>query len=153
MSPPSTQAPGASPAPPTRCATTLGVAKMPDPIMPPITAIVPEKRPRRRAYVVTADKLSHIAGGRTPEGTRVGPGRQLAADDDGHQPGDGKPHPLHAVRRASAVGDPANRTGPRGAPRPQHPAPLPLAEFHDVYHDAHLVPRHRLALFLSVPSS
>ena len=36
---------------PTRVATVDGVSKMPPPMMPPITAIVAENRPSRRAYV------------------------------------------------------------------------------------------------------
>jgi hypothetical protein len=34
---------------PTRSATEAGVRKMPPPMIPPMTAIVPEKRPIRRA--------------------------------------------------------------------------------------------------------
>ena len=36
---------------PTRAATVDGVRKMPPPMMPPITAIVAENKPSRRAYV------------------------------------------------------------------------------------------------------
>jgi hypothetical protein len=34
---------------PTRCATTDGDRKMPEPMMPPTTSMVPETRPRRAA--------------------------------------------------------------------------------------------------------
>jgi hypothetical protein len=34
---------------PTRSATAAGVRKMPPPMIPPMTAIVPEKSPSRRA--------------------------------------------------------------------------------------------------------
>jgi hypothetical protein len=33
----------------TRCATTAGLRKMPAPMMPPTTIMVPEKSPTRRA--------------------------------------------------------------------------------------------------------
>src|SRR2546425_8796143 len=59
--PPTTQATMMSGADPTRSATVAGVRKMPPPMMPPITAIVPEKRPRRRAYV-TRDGDDSVTG-------------------------------------------------------------------------------------------
>ncbi len=38
-----------SPAVPARCATTAGLRKIPEPMMPPTTIMVPSKRPIRRA--------------------------------------------------------------------------------------------------------
>src|ERR1043166_5349482 len=54
MPPPTTHATSVRPAPPTRAATICGPRNTPDPMIPPITAMVAEKRPRRRAEVVTA---------------------------------------------------------------------------------------------------
>ena len=47
--PPAIHAASVSPALPTRAATTSGPRNTPDPMMPPMTAIVAEKMPRRRA--------------------------------------------------------------------------------------------------------
>ncbi len=68
--PPAAQAPRASPGVPTRAATAAGVRKMPAPMMPPTTAIVAEKSPSRRAYVVMAPRNLR---GRAPGGRRRHP--------------------------------------------------------------------------------
>lgn len=52
--PPSNQTPSASAPEPARAATCAGVTKMPDPMMPPTTAIVAEKGPSARRYETAA---------------------------------------------------------------------------------------------------
>ncbi len=49
MTPPRTQTPMVSGGVRVRCATIAGLRKMPEPMMPPTTAIVPENNPSRRA--------------------------------------------------------------------------------------------------------
>src|SRR5512132_3226749 len=50
MTPPRTHAPSVRPGVWTRWATTCGFRKIPDPMIPPITIMTPEKSPTRRAY-------------------------------------------------------------------------------------------------------
>ncbi len=47
--PPTSHADIVSPAVPARCATTAGLRKIPEPMMPPTTIIVPSNTPMRRA--------------------------------------------------------------------------------------------------------
>jgi hypothetical protein len=48
MAPPSTHTPSVKRVVPTRWATIAGLMKMPEPMIPPTTAIVPENSPRVR---------------------------------------------------------------------------------------------------------
>src|SRR5690242_14637092 len=57
MTPPSTHASKVSFTDPTRCATIAGLRKMPDPIMPPTTIIVPENTPNVGVYPDVGDPL------------------------------------------------------------------------------------------------
>src|SRR3989454_12674094 len=61
IAPPSTHANRTASGVPRRSATVAGVRRMPPPMMPPFTAIVPEKRPRRRAYL-TRDGDDSVTG-------------------------------------------------------------------------------------------
>src|SRR5206468_5170455 len=53
---------------PPRCATVADVRKIPPPMIPPITAIVPENRPSRRAEVVMARENGTNGAVRTAAG-------------------------------------------------------------------------------------
>src|SRR5947208_7403007 len=61
IAPPSTHANRTASGLPRRSATVAGVRKIPPPMIPPTTAIVPENRPRRRAYVVMEHLTSAFA--------------------------------------------------------------------------------------------
>src|SRR6185503_10999991 len=56
--PPTTHAMSTIPELPTRSATVAGVRKIPPPMMPPTTAMVPENNPRRRAYETAPSAIS-----------------------------------------------------------------------------------------------
>src|SRR5260370_34435000 len=63
MTPPAAHAPTISAGECTCIATTCGLMKMPDPMIPPITIIVASNGPRRRARVAMPHESSRILSG------------------------------------------------------------------------------------------
>src|SRR6516225_1704552 len=71
MAPPSAQAPSAPAASPARAATTEGLTKMPEPMMPPITISVTSASPSLRSSAGAAIRASYgttLAGARPARG-------------------------------------------------------------------------------------
>src|SRR5215471_18414707 len=107
MAPPSAQAPSAPEAVPARAATTDGLTKMPEPMMPPITISVTSASPSFRSSAGAAIRASYVtswAGARAPHGAR----RSLSCEQ--HRSGHGargadadkaatRSAPLHLVRQ------------------------------------------------------
>ena len=51
---------------PVRCATIAGLRKIPDPMIPPTTRSVPEKRPSRRACALCGSRCARLLAAAEP---------------------------------------------------------------------------------------